>query len=565
MDKGETEMKFHIYITVLTALLLAGCANQLPPGGGEVDATGPEIIELYPKNGTTGFTGEFFELTFSEYIDKRSLKDAIFISPGVQGELELDWSGKSVRVYFPEKLIDSITYTVSIGTDVTDFNNRNRMAQSFVFAFSTGDKIDNFTAGGKIYAEKPSGTLLFAYRNASDTLNPVTAKPDYISQAGTKGEFLFTGLASGRYRIFAVNEDIKDKIYDPEKDKIGVPHIEPLLSEKDTGYTGLNMVLYTEDKTSPKLLSASMLDKNHILLTLSENLDPEKLSTSQFRLTDSASQQTLVPLYLYKGRSKNAEFFLAINDSVSMAGNYYVNVSDLTDENQNINSSDAVSLTVSDRPDTNKPVFISVDPPYNSRNVDYLNAEFTFALDDGVSIEGLQRELVLTDTLKNRVETQILRKDDASFRVIPKSVLKAGTDYFISFNLKFLQDAAGNFTDSVYVYRFKTLSELDFTGLSGTTSGVRKKNNPRLILESSERRQLRYITSVEENGTFDFKRVLPGKYNLMLLYDRNDDGKITSGVTVPFSPSEEFLFHPDEINLIPRWAVLDFFFNAESD
>lgn len=565
MDKGKTEMKLKIYILFLSALLLAGCANQLPPGGGDVDMTGPEIIDLYPANGTTGFTGEFFELTFSEYVDKRSLKDAIFISPGIQGELELDWSGKSVRVYFPEKLIDSVTYTVSIGTDVIDYNNRNRMAQSFVFAFSTGDKIDNFTAGGKIYAEKPSGTLLFAYRNPEDTLNPATAKPDYISQAGTKGEFLFTGLASGRYRIFAVNEEIKDKIYDPEKDKIGIPHTEPVLSEKDTGYTGLNMILITEDRTPPKLLSASMLDRNHILLTLTENLKAENLSTAQFRIIDSVSRQTIVPYYIFKGRSKNAELFLALKDSVSMSGNYYVTVTEFADENSNITGYDAVTLTASDRLDTTKPAFTSVDPAYNSKNVDFLNAEFTFSLDDGVSIEELQGNLLLQDTLKNRTAVEISRIDDASFRVVPKTPLKPGTDYQILFNLKHLKDAAGNFADSVYVYKFKTLSELDFTGLSGTTSGVRVQNNPRLILESIERKQLRYITKVEENGTFDFKRVLPGKYTLMLLYDRDDDGKISAGTATPYKPSEEFLFHPEEVNLIPRWAVLDFFFNAESD
>lgn len=558
-------MKLNRYIIFLTVFLFAGCANQLPPGGGEIDTTPPEIIELYPENGTIGFSGDFFELTFSEYVDKRSLKDAIFISPGIQGELELDWSGKSVRVYFPEKLIDSVTYTVSIGTDVIDYNNRNRMAQSFVFAFSTGDKIDNFTAGGKIYAERPSGTLLFAYRNPADTLNPATAKPDYISQAGTKGEFLFTGLASGRYRVFAINEDIKDKIYDPEKDKIGVPHTEPILSEKDTGYTGLNMILFTEDTTPPKILSASMLDRNHILLTLSEALNSENLSTAQFRIIDSSTRQTIVPYYIFKGRSKNAEIFLSVKDSVDMGGNFYVTVTELQDENNNVTMLDAVTLTVSDRLDTTKPSFTSVDPPYNSKNVDFLNAEFTFSLDDGVSLEELQGNLIFQDTLKNRIDTEILRKDDASFKVIPKSSLKAGTDYSISFNLKHLKDAAGNFSDSVYVYKFKTLSELDFTGLSGTTGGVRIKNNPRLILESIERKQLRYITPVAENGTFDFKRVLPGKYNLMLLYDRDDNGKITAGIVTPFNPSEEFLYHPEEINLIPRWAVLDFFFNAVSD
>ncbi len=57
--------------------LLLGCANQLPPGGGEVDKIPPEIIYSYPENGTINFKDDYIEFEFSEYVDKRSFKDAI--------------------------------------------------------------------------------------------------------------------------------------------------------------------------------------------------------------------------------------------------------------------------------------------------------------------------------------------------------------------------------------------------------------------------------------------------------------------------------------------------------
>ena len=77
--------KARVQITHSTILLsfifLLRCANQLPPSGGDVDKIPPRIIEVYPPDGTINYSENFFELDFSEYVDKRSVRDAIFISP----------------------------------------------------------------------------------------------------------------------------------------------------------------------------------------------------------------------------------------------------------------------------------------------------------------------------------------------------------------------------------------------------------------------------------------------------------------------------------------------------
>jgi len=160
-------------------LLFSDCANQLPPGGGEIDRVPPVITEISPPDGTINYKEDYFELTFSKYIDKRSLKDAIFISPTIKGNIELDWSGHSVRVIFPEKLKDSTTYVITIGTDLVDYNNKNRMAESVTFSFSTGSKVDKKIISGKVFDEKPSGILIFAYKKGREDPNPMKVKPDY--------------------------------------------------------------------------------------------------------------------------------------------------------------------------------------------------------------------------------------------------------------------------------------------------------------------------------------------------------------------------------------------------
>ena len=83
------------------ALIFFRCANQLPPTGGVIDKIPPEIIEVSPANGTVNFDGNSVEITFSEYVDKRSVQNSVFISPAVEGEIEYDWSGKSLEIIFP--------------------------------------------------------------------------------------------------------------------------------------------------------------------------------------------------------------------------------------------------------------------------------------------------------------------------------------------------------------------------------------------------------------------------------------------------------------------------------
>ncbi|MEJ2507582.1 MAG: Ig-like domain-containing protein, partial [Ignavibacteriaceae bacterium] len=125
-------------VTLILLILLAGCANQLPPGGGEVDKIPPEVVDVYPPDETINFDDDYIEIEFSEYVDKRSFQEALFISPFIEGGLDFSWTSSTVTIEFKEKLKKDITYTVNVGSDVVDLNNKNRMANSYSFTFSTG-------------------------------------------------------------------------------------------------------------------------------------------------------------------------------------------------------------------------------------------------------------------------------------------------------------------------------------------------------------------------------------------------------------------------------------------
>src|SRR4030042_1867927 len=65
----------------VAAISLAGCAGQVQPSGGPPDTIPPAITRTIPDTNAVRVSTHFFELEFSEYVDRRSVEEAIFISP----------------------------------------------------------------------------------------------------------------------------------------------------------------------------------------------------------------------------------------------------------------------------------------------------------------------------------------------------------------------------------------------------------------------------------------------------------------------------------------------------
>ncbi len=559
---GGSKRQLVIFLSLFIAFLFVDCANQLPPGGGDVDKTPPTIIEVFPEDGTTNFSDDYFELGFSEYVEKRSVKEAIFISPAIEGELELDWSGKYVRVYFPGNLKQNVTYVVTIGTDVADYNNRNQMSQPFSFVFSTGAEIDRRKISGKVFDDKPQGVMIFGYllKNEEDSL--LSRKPDYISQSSASGNFELAGLAAGTYRVFSVRDEFRDLLYQPDQDEIGIPYRDVVLSDSDTLFSGLDFYLTKIDTTKPRMLSASMTDRHHILANFSEELDHNNLKAYNFYLFDSTENKRYQIKYAYKGNTKAAEIVLVPNELLSMQNSLYLIADTIKDKNGNIFLNDISSLTVSDRVDTAKTELFKAEPLNGSNEVDYLNSKFTFVFNDAFDAVKAKDGITFTDTLKRKIPFSLDFTDDASFVITPINKLEMSKDYLIKIDLSKFADIAGNRFDSVFTYKIKTITGLEFTGVTGRLINYDQTKNIKLELKNIEKKELTHSTPIDKSGQFNFERILPGKYTMIGYYDDDSSGTYSKGNIFPFQKSEEFNVYPDTLNLRARWIETDvkFFF-----
>ncbi|MBI9070287.1 MAG: Ig-like domain-containing protein [Melioribacteraceae bacterium] len=539
-------------IFILLGFTFYYCAIQVAPSGGEIDKIPPEIVEYLPADKTINYPDNFFELTFSEYVDKRSVKEAIFISPAITGDIEYNWSGKTLEVSFErDSLRQNTTYVVTIGTDVKDLNNGNNMAQSFTFRFSTGNKIDNGIIGGKVYDKEPQGTFIFAYKLDTAKFNPSKVKPNYLSQVGENGNYKLMGLAESDYRILAVKDRFKNYLFDIDEDMYGFTFTDVKISEEDSVHTNIDFQLTKADTLVPHLMTATMTDRAHILLEFSEPVDSSKLKSGNFEIVDSTNNINHSVEYIYKGKSKAKEIFLAFKDSLKEENVYHLFVSNFEDRFGNANKKESISFAVNTSADT-VPVKLSrFTTEFEKNQIDNLYPKVTFEYIDGFDNSKLDEAISIIDDKDNKLEFSVYPWDNAKFEIKLKEKIKAKSEIKVLIDMNKMPDALGNIEDSVYTYNFTAIDGLDFSGASGTVSDSSK--NIILLLEEINKKES-YTQKVIQNK-FEFKRIKPGKYFLWGFNDKDSNNVLNKGDILNTELAERFFYYPDTLNLRARWPV----------
>jgi hypothetical protein len=547
----------------LCPLLAFGCAGQRPPEGGPVDTTPPEIISVYPSPNTTNYADSRVALEFSKYVDRRSVEESIFISPYVK-DVEFNWSGREVEMSFREPLRENTTYVVTIGTDVLDTNNRNRMAHAFSLAFSTGTQIDRGEIRGRVFDEKPSGVMIFAYRlddlNA-DTLNPMTQKPDYITQAGSAGDYSLSHLTFGLYRIIALRDEFRNLLYDPETDAMSTAPGDIGLDERDSLRSELNFQLTTEDTTAPRLIFAAATDVRHVDLTFSEDIESAEVLPEAFTISDTLQSRRLgvknVFLHL-----ENPAVVTLVTEQQQKDSLYRIFVGKVKDRTGHIVNPLASSkqFTGTAQPDTLPPRLLFTTAGDSTIHFS-VNEQFRFDFSDALQRQSVDGGVQLRGRDSVEISHSTTWSTAASFTVRPQQPLRP--DYFYTFFVRFdsLRDEVGNrWKDSTRKFSFRTVDPEKVSSIEGTffdedTSLVDRYV---IIAQNDIDKSTRPVhVNAKRGGKFIFPQLGQGEYRLKAFQDLNSTGIYNSGKPFPFVPAERFAVYRDSVKVRARWPVED--------
>ncbi len=566
-EKYLYRQKWGLFFLFIIPVLFSSCAYRIAPEGGPIDLTTPEIISTYPDSNALNFIGSHLKFEFDRYVDELSFKESIFISPNI-GELEFDWSGSEVLVTFSGKLKPNTTYVVNIGADVRDrFINQKHMEKSFSLAFSTGPEIDRGAIEGQVFpmkdGEQVNGIMIFAYlldELNSDTLNPKTSPPDFITQTGKSGDFFLHHIPFGDYRIFAIRDEYRNLIYDQEVDEYAIQPNPICITVTDTLVSGIIMKLTKEDTTKPRLIKATALDRNRVVAEFSENLDLSVSSLSSFTLKDTVTEKTLQIISCYPTfkDGKSLTLITANQDSTII---YRLTSSGIKDSVGNLISpfANSINFNGSAKIDTLGPKLVSISIKDSSRNIS-LRPKIFFVFSNAL----LKDTLLDWVNIYNEKQEKILcRKkwiDDITVRIEPEELLTSKAWYSLKAELRDLKDWASRVCiDSTKTWKFETIDVEDFSSMEGIVVDMNKNDAIGKIfvmaIQVDEKTTNRYIVEADAENKFIFPQVAEGRYILQAFRDRNNNGKYDYGKPFPFEYSERLSQVSEIFKVRARWPL----------
>ena len=221
---------------------LLGCASTGTPGGGLYDEEPPVMVKSEPLEGATSIRKQKVVMRFNENIKLDNANEKMTISPPQEKTPIISSNAKTLTIELQDTLKANTTYTIDLGNAVQDNNEGNPM-ENLTLTFSTGDHIDTMKVLGTLLnaedLEPVTGAFVGIYSvNEDGTFRPegadgdsthlahdsiIALYPDSIfslrplERAGktdSHGRFTISGIAPGRYRMFALKDGNTNYRYD---------------------------------------------------------------------------------------------------------------------------------------------------------------------------------------------------------------------------------------------------------------------------------------------------------------------------------------------------------------
>ena len=528
-----------IIYTILSLAIISGCAKRGNPTGGPVDSIPPVLVNANPKLNSTNFDSEEIRLTFDEFVKLDKVQDQLIISPPVEKsgyEIKpLTGVTKKVFLKFIDTLDINTTYTINFGNSIKD-NNENNPLTFFSYTFSTGETIDSLYVKGNISDAYDIVTdeyvSIHLYRIDS-TLNDsiiFNKRPTYISNSLDSTSYTFKSLKEGKYLIVAMKDVDNNYFFDPFYDKIGF--IDSLITlPKDSI---IDFKLFKEETEliwdKPHFLNSEKigfgyygkLDFNRLVI------DSKLPDSVDYTFTKEIEKDTIY-LWLTRNSFDSLNFNLIEKDTTKLTTIKFDRKRDTLIDSLSINAKTAnvIHLRESFKLSSNIPIQKIEDSLISIRDVDSISVPFATSLNDNLDEIDIKFEVSPSDNYRIFILPEAIRD------------IKGVTNDTLQFNLvsQALEDYGNIYLDVIRNSQSKFILHL----LNSNGDIIRKYNN------------------VNENSTFNFDYIRPGKYTFRLIEDLNNNNLWDTGNYLNRVKPEPVYYFPSELEVRANWDLNETF------
>src|SRR5574339_763302 len=139
-----------IILFISKIVVLGGCANIIPPTGGDTDSLPPILVKVTPPDSSKGFDTRTITFTFDEYIDQpQEIFKNLIVSPNYTIPPVVETKLRTLTVKIKDTLEPNTTYYYNFGDAIMDINERN-VLRNFSYIFTTGTTFDTLELRGRV-------------------------------------------------------------------------------------------------------------------------------------------------------------------------------------------------------------------------------------------------------------------------------------------------------------------------------------------------------------------------------------------------------------------------------
>jgi hypothetical protein len=538
--------KYWLYII---ALCLGSCANIVTPGGGPKDDTAPKVLSTIPANNSLHFAGNSVRINFDEFVKLSNAATEVVVSPFMKESPEIKVKGRAIVVNFIDTLKSATTYTISFGKSITD-NNEGNVLLNYRYAFSTGDMIDTLVLVGAVKnaltLKSESGVLVMLYNENYDSI-PYKETPFYISKTDEVGNFNFSNVKNGNYKIFALKDANNNFLYDPTgemiafRDSLITP--QPLDtakadSLKKNGSYGL--YLFEELPETQKMLKAIAIKYGKLMLVFRKPVEDFALQS----LSDSVPLSSIIQ-EISKTRD-TVTLWLKKADADSVI---------LQIKDKNILDTAVIRLTKKATKQTRgkgedvKSTGLLTNAS-GSGTFDYFKS---LTIESTLPIETCDFSKILLIENKDTIKAKFSFTDSVRRNIKMDYKFKEEAYYSLFIPPGTFKDIFSNMNDTLKIHF--------------TTTSLKNYGNIKLKLKSEDLKYGFIVQLVTENDAIiqekfsrsndelNFIYVNPGNYKIKVIYDENNNKIWDTGNYLNKLQAEKVIYYPTTITAKPNWDL----------
>ena len=531
-------MKKLIYI-VLSIVVISGCAKRGSPTGGPVDSIPPVLINASPKINSINFDSKEIRLTFDEFVKLDNVDEQLIISPPLNKSSyevkPLNGVTKKVFLEFIDSLETETTYSINFGNSIKD-NNEGNPLTFFSYTFSTGETIDSLYVRGNISdafdKETDDYISIHLYRIDSIFNDSIifNNRPTYISNSLDSTSYQFKNIKEGKYLILALKDIDNNYFFDPFYDKIGF--IDSLITLPRDSI--INFKLFKEE-------TSLIWDKPHFI-------NSEKIGFGYYGKLDL----------------KNIKIESSLPDSVNYT---------YTKENEkdtlifwlSRNSFDSLNFNLIEK-DTTKLVTVKFDRAKDTlidslsispKTTSIIHLKETFKLSSNIPLKNIEDSLITVRDIDSLIVPFTTSINDNLDQIDIKFEVSPSDNYRLLILPEAIKDIRGVSNDTLQ-YNVVSQSLEDY---GNVYLDVIRNSNSKFILQmiDSNGDVIRVFKNVNQDTTYNFDYVRPGKYIFRLIEDANNNDKWDTGNYLKKIKPERVYYFSNELEVRANWDLNETF------